>query len=278
MGPLWASAGQGPNSSSPKQCKSDGCVKIDNSVRARLPLRKSNENQSAEIWNHAYQCIDWLSARQNGQKAAEGFSALLESNLSHLTLCYSPWPLSHEFVLWSSEKKNSICLVVFCNLQLFFLCVYRIVVLWLFKLNIKTRHEIPERKPLIDTSNHIQHRLELKYFLFAHFLLNAHWALTATEQLIDLEKVGTENFKFRTDLQGQVMVGWSVTQQIIVYKGKLLKKSSNRKSKLVLSRLVAIWLSNITFHLQLIWLQTLVTINSESRQTLFPSFCTQPSI
>ena len=62
-----------------------------------------------------------------------------------------------------------------------------------------------------------------------------------------------------------------------VCKGRLLKKSSNRKSKLVLSTLVTTWLSNITFHLQPIWLQTLVAIDSESRLTLLPSFCVQPS-
>ena len=55
-----------------------------------------------------------------------------------------------------------------------------------------------------------------------------------------------------------------------VCKGRLLKKSSNRKSKLALSTLVAIWLSNITFHLRSILLQTLVSIDSESRLTLFP--------
>ena len=44
------------------------------------------------------------------------------------------------------------------------------------------------------------------------------------EQLIHLEKleVRTENLNFRTDLQEQVMDGWSVTQQMIVYKGRLL--------------------------------------------------------
>ena len=62
-----------------------------------------------------------------------------------------------------------------------------------------------------------------------------------------------------------------------VYKGRLLKKSSNRKSKLVLSTLVTTWLSNIAFHLQPIWLQTLVAIDSESRLTSFPSFCAPPS-
>ena len=62
-----------------------------------------------------------------------------------------------------------------------------------------------------------------------------------------------------------------------VYKGRLLKKSSNQKLKLVLSTLVTTWLSNIAFHLLPIWPQTLVAIDSESCQTLFPSFCAPPS-
>ena len=62
-----------------------------------------------------------------------------------------------------------------------------------------------------------------------------------------------------------------------VCKGRLLKKSSNRKSKLVLSTLVTTWLSNITFHLRPIWLQTLAEIDSESCLTSFPSFCAPPS-
>ena len=32
------------------------------------------------------------------------------------------------------------------------------------------------------------------------------------EQLMDFEKVRTDNLKFRTDLRNQVMDGWSVTQ------------------------------------------------------------------
>ena len=35
---------------------------------------------------------------------------------------------------------------------------------------------ILERKPLIDTSYSIQHRLEVKYFHFAQFFLNTHRA------------------------------------------------------------------------------------------------------
>ena len=38
------------------------------------------------------------------------------------------------------------------------------------------------------------------------------------------------------------------------------------------------WLSNITFHLQSIWLQDLVVVDSESCQTSFPSVCVPPSV
>ena len=58
------------------------------------------------------------------------------------------------------------------------------------------------------------------------------------EQLKDLRKERTENLKFKTDHQDLVIDGWSATQLVIVYESQLLKKSSNRKSKLVLSMLV----------------------------------------
>ena len=45
---MWASAGQGLSLSSQKQCKSDGRVKIHNSVIARLPLTKSKEEKIIE--------------------------------------------------------------------------------------------------------------------------------------------------------------------------------------------------------------------------------------
>ena len=43
-----------------------------------------------------------------------------------------------------------------------------------------------------------------------------------------------------------------------------------------MSTLVTTWLSNITFHLLPIWLQTLVVIDSESRLKSFPCFCAPP--
>ena len=41
--------------------------------------------------------------------------------------------------------------------------------------------------------------------------------------------------------------------------------------------LVTTWLSNFTFHLRPIWLQTLAAIDSELRLTSFSSFCAPPS-
>ena len=85
-----AHLGQGPSSSSPKQWKSDGRVKIYNSVSARSPLTKSKKKkilESAAIYKCACQCTDGLSAAQNGRGAAERFSTHHESNPSRPTLC-----------------------------------------------------------------------------------------------------------------------------------------------------------------------------------------------
>ena len=49
-----------------------------------------------------------------------------------------------------------------------------------------------------------------------------------TEQLINLRKVRSENLKFMTDLPDRVMDCWSVTQQMIIFIGRLLKKSLDR--------------------------------------------------
>ena len=45
---MWASAGPGPSSSSLKQCKSDGRVRIYNSVSARSALMKSKKENIME--------------------------------------------------------------------------------------------------------------------------------------------------------------------------------------------------------------------------------------
>ena len=146
----------------------------------------------------------------------------------------------------------------------------RILCLGLLRLNIKARHDLPE---LLDANLLSIHLIAFNGDLsWSIFTLHSFCSLLV-EQLIDLRNVRTEILKFRTDLQDQVIDGRSVTQ----YKGRLLKNSSTQKSKLVLSTLVTTWLSNIAFHLQKIWLQTLVAVDTASCHTSFPSFCTLPS-
>ena len=69
----------------------------------------------------------------------------------------------------------------------------------------------------------------------------------------------------------------SVTQKMIFPRSRLPKKSLNWKSNLVWSMQVSAWFSNIPFHLQQIWMHTLVAINLESYQRSIPSFCALPS-
>ena len=57
-------------------------------------------------------------------------------------------------------------------------------------------------------------------------------------------------------------------------KRQIAKKIFSSKIK---AHLFTTWLSNIALHLLQIWLQTVVSIDSESCQRLFSSFCKQPS-
>ena len=57
--------------------------------------------------------------------------------------------------------------------------------------------------------------------------------------MIDLREGRNENLKFRTDLRDRVIDDLSVTHQMIL-STKLLKKSLNRKSKLVQSMQVSL--------------------------------------
>ena len=133
----------------------------------------------------------------------------------------------------------------------------------MFKLNIKA---IPEIREFLN-ANRLIHLTAFDIDLSWNIFTSHNVSSMLIEQLIDLEKVRTDNLKFRTDLRDQFMDGWSVSQWINVYKGRLLKKSSNRKLKLVLSTLVPTWLSNIEFHLRPIckaskpcWLSNWVSI------------------
>ena len=91
--------------------------------------------------------------------------------------------------LWECPGLVSIywklCMTI-CSLQSWTHCLLAGFSFWdsrLFKLNIQVRQDTPEfltsimvLKALIIIHKQILYRLELKYFLFAQFLLNAHWA------------------------------------------------------------------------------------------------------
>ena len=60
-----------------------------------------------------------------------------------------------------------------------------------------------------------------------------------------------------------------------MFKGRLLKKSSKIENRSLSCQCRSTRFSNFAFHLWLIWLQTLITIDSKSRKRSFPSFCAQ---
>ena len=141
---------------------------------------------------------------------------------------------------------------------------------WISRPESAARHDIPE---FLNANLWSIHFIAFNIKWSWHIMLALHNICSMLiKQLINLaevdgEKVRTESLRFRTDLRDQVMDGWSVTQKRIVYKGRLLKNSSNQRSKLVLSTLVTTWHSNIAFCLRPFWLQTLVVIDPESCQT-----------
>ena len=92
--------------------------------------------------------------------------------LPQFALTTEPWDCN--IIVSIYRKKTVYDSSHLATLNRFFAC--RIVVLWLLKLNIKRYTRILDCKPFIDTCYRIEHRLELKYFHFAQFLLNAHLA------------------------------------------------------------------------------------------------------
>ena len=85
------------------------------------------------------------------------------------------------------------------------------------------------------------------------------------EQLIWKGRI--KNLKFSTNLQDQVMDGWSLLQSKNYFQFKL-----NRKSKRIQwfqSMQILTWLSNITFHLWPFWLHTLGRNRSKIMPDIF---------
>ena len=114
---------------------------------------------------------------------------------------------------------------------------------------------------MIDTSYHIRHRLELKSFHFAQFLPNTYRAAHRSSRSSDGLLVSNT---VDDCIQGQIAQN--------IFKSKIEARPVKAGESVVTT-----WLANITFHLQPIWLQTLVVIDSGSRLTSFPSFCPPPS-
>ena len=124
-----------------------------------------------------------------------------------------PYSLRHAFTLhWAIDsywfdEKNCIWLVLCHNLEpLFCMQNCRSLISQVEHQGQTWYTRILERKPLMDTSFRILHRLELKYFHFAQFFLNAHGQLIG--QHIHFEKVRTDILKFRAELGDWVMDGW----------------------------------------------------------------------
>ena len=111
---------------------------------------------------------------------------------------------------------------------------------------------ILECKALIDTSYRIRHGLELKYFLFAHFLLNAHQAAHRPRK--------SENRELERSSRSSY--GWLVSYTIDDCSQRQIAQKIFKLKIEACHYCGTTWPSNVTFHLRLNWLQTLVTINS----------------
>ena len=136
---MWTSAGPGPSSSSSKQWKSDGRVKIYNSVSARSPLTKSKKKKNREHSN-----ISALTGSVPHKMAAalQSVSALARKlNPCLQTLCNQSSPLSHWFV---SDAGKKLYMTRHISPPASDFLAYRTVILGFFNLNIKVRHEIRE--------------------------------------------------------------------------------------------------------------------------------------
>ena len=169
---MWASAGPGPSSSSPNQWKSDGSVKINNSVSARSNYRERSNIKSAS------------GSALTGSVPRKMVEALHKVCFQH-SLGFEPMlPDSLQPVdKWLTTKP---LVRIYCSKKRFmtrrisppatdFLRTGLLYSDFQDEYQGQTRYtRILERKSLIDKSYRMLHRLELKYFHFAQFLLNAH--------------------------------------------------------------------------------------------------------
>ena len=177
---MWLSLGPWPNSQCSKTvqvgCSREGSKPCQREIATDEIQEKKNYRERSNI-NRTCQCTDWLSATQNVWGAArDSAPSWNQSRVTQLTkTSLNHWAID----LYRFDEKHGTWLVLSqsCNLKMLFCvqdCRSQIAQLEYQGQTRNTR--ILERKPLIDTSYRIQHRLELKYFHFAQFLLNAHRA------------------------------------------------------------------------------------------------------
>ena len=144
---MWASAGPSLSSSSPKQWKSDGCVKIYNSVSTKLPrLNPRKKIIESPAMEKARVSVHWRA--QCHAKWPRGATALQHSSgfepkspdLLWLTLTTKP------LVRINYSKKLYMTRRIFATCKLLQLMLSRTGLSYfgIFKLNIKARNEIRE--------------------------------------------------------------------------------------------------------------------------------------
>ena len=99
---------------------------------------------------------------------------------------------------------------------------YRTVILRFFNLNIKARHEIQE---FLNANLSLIH-LNAFNIDWSWNIFTSHSFCSMLIEQLNLEKVTvrTDSLKFRTDLQDQIMDGWSVTQVVECLQMKIVPK------------------------------------------------------
>ena len=122
-----------------------------------------------------------------------------ELNPSRPTYCDSPKPLSNRFLSITRRKRYMTRRI---SPPATNFLAYRSVVLRFFKLNIKARHQIRE---FLNANLRSIHLIAFDIDWSWNIFTSHNFCSMFIEQLIDLEKVRTDNLKFRTDLGDRVM-------------------------------------------------------------------------
>ena len=103
-------------------------------------------------------------------------------------------------------------------------------------------------------------------------------SLTNIEELIDLRNMKTDNLKFRIDLCNLSMDCWSVTQWMIIFKGRLLKTSLieacpvNESLYMVFRSHISFWADLATNCFSKLWLLSIQSDAKSPFQAFYTAF------